>query len=252
MPSPTCAPDQDAAALYRYATRVGYSSCTEDARMSLPAIVDLFQDCVTFQSEDLGVGALDMLDAGAAWFLIHWHIVIDRRPRLFEPVAVGTAVNRFRGVTAERSFSLEDGAGGRLVRASSTWAYMDLASMRPTRPDPAFIAPYRLVPAVEMPPEKRHVSVPDGLRPLAPQTVSRHQIDTNRHANNAQYLAMAIDALPEPPAPRSVRVDYKRPAVLGDAVRPFAARVGDRTVVKLADEAGEPFAIVEFEGRSDA
>ena len=42
--------------MYTFDSRVRYSETGEDGLLSLPAIVDYFQDVSTFQSEDLGIG----------------------------------------------------------------------------------------------------------------------------------------------------------------------------------------------------
>ena len=42
--------------MYTFDSRVRYSETGEDGLLSLPAIVDYFQDASTFQSEDLGIG----------------------------------------------------------------------------------------------------------------------------------------------------------------------------------------------------
>ena len=42
--------------MYTFDSRVRYSETGEEGLLSLPAIVDYFQDVSTFQSEDLGIG----------------------------------------------------------------------------------------------------------------------------------------------------------------------------------------------------
>ena len=42
--------------MYEYKKRIGFSECDTDRRLSVTALIDAFQDCSTFQSEDSGVG----------------------------------------------------------------------------------------------------------------------------------------------------------------------------------------------------
>ena len=42
--------------MYRFESRVRFSEIDHTEMMTLPALVNYFQDCSTFQSEDLGVG----------------------------------------------------------------------------------------------------------------------------------------------------------------------------------------------------
>ena len=39
---------------YRFEGKVRYSEIGEDKCLTLPAILDYFQDCCTFQSEEIG------------------------------------------------------------------------------------------------------------------------------------------------------------------------------------------------------
>ena len=42
--------------MYTFESRVRYSEVDHTELITLPAIINYFQDCSTFQSEDLGVG----------------------------------------------------------------------------------------------------------------------------------------------------------------------------------------------------
>ena len=41
---------------YQFRSRVRYSEIDEDGKLTLPAILNYFQDCCTFHSEDVGLG----------------------------------------------------------------------------------------------------------------------------------------------------------------------------------------------------
>ena len=42
--------------MYSFDSRVRYSEIGHRGTMTLPALINYFQDCSTFQSEDIGVG----------------------------------------------------------------------------------------------------------------------------------------------------------------------------------------------------
>ncbi len=50
--------------------------------------------------------------------------------------------------------------------------------------------------------------------------MARHHIDTNHHVNNAQYVDMARESIPEGLRIREIRADYKKAAVLGNVIIP--------------------------------
>ncbi len=55
--------------MYTFESRVRYSECASDARLSLLGLVNYLQDCSCFQSESLGIGIEDMEKNHYAWFL---------------------------------------------------------------------------------------------------------------------------------------------------------------------------------------
>ena len=116
---------------FEFEARVRYSEVDHRGRLTLPALVNYFQDCSTFQSEVLGVGMAWLKSEQKAWVLSHWQIVVDRYPELCEEIAVGTFAYKFRGLMANRNFYMKDGAGRIIARADSSWVFMDLAKGKP-------------------------------------------------------------------------------------------------------------------------
>ena len=231
---------------FEYPCHVRYSEVGHRGLMTATALIDAFQDCSTFQSEALGIGMAWLKHQMRAWVLTHWHIVIDRYPSLCEEIAVGTFATSFKGFTAKRNFYIKDGSGHLIARADSSWAFINLETGKPMRPGADDIAPYGEHEPLEMPAEARRVKLPDVLEPHAPLTVGRGVIDTNEHVNNCQYVQMALELLPRETAPHTIRVDYRRAAVLGDTIHPMLGRDDDRVVVSLEDGDGSPYAVVEL------
>lgn len=237
---------QNEAVRYEFKTQIRYSQCDHHSCLKAPALIDLFQDCSTFHSEVAGVGVRTLLEQGRAWVLCHWHIVIDRYPEAFEWVTVGTFASRFRSMIADRNFYLLDESDKVIVRAQSTWAYMDLAHNKPLRIEQEHVDKYGLGQALPMPPEKRKVIPFEPTTPLDPVTIARHHIDTNEHVNNSQYVQIALDVVPEELHPFCIRVDFKTSARLGDTVHPSVASDDERTVVELDDVTGNSYALIEL------
>ena len=53
--------------MYEYDIRIGYSRVDEYEKLSIPALIDILQDCSTFQSEDLGLGLSYCRDNNVFW-----------------------------------------------------------------------------------------------------------------------------------------------------------------------------------------
>lgn len=236
-------------AAFEFDAHVRYSETTHNGTMALPALIDIFQDCSIFHSEKIGYGPEFLKNEQKAWVLTHWHIVVDRYPKLAERITVGTFASSFKTVSAGRDFYLRDAEGAVIARAHSTWGFMDLAAGKPVRPTAEHIAAYGLGTPLEMPKESRKIALPDAgeLHACDPITVRRDLIDTNEHVNNSQYVRIALSVLPDEMQPRRARVDYRRSAVLGDAIQPHVTIEEERTVVLLADNDGVPYGVVELQ-----
>ena len=95
--------------MYEYDIRIGYSQVDENKKLSVPALIDLFQDCSTFQSEDLGVGFDYCKEKGLFWVVNSWQAEIDRLPGLCEKVSVFTFPVGFKGFVGKRCFGIRSG-----------------------------------------------------------------------------------------------------------------------------------------------
>ena len=72
-------PQDDAAGnRYEFDSRVRYSEIDHRGTMTLPALINYFQDGSTFQSEELGLGMEKLKKDKKAWVLSYWQNAIRR------------------------------------------------------------------------------------------------------------------------------------------------------------------------------
>ena len=76
--------------MYEYDIRVGYHQTDENKILTIPALIDLFQDCSTFQSEDLGIGVDYCRENGFFWVINNWQVEITSLPQLCDRITVFT------------------------------------------------------------------------------------------------------------------------------------------------------------------
>ena len=69
--------------IYEFSGRVRYSEIDHRGTMTLPALINYFQDCSTFHSESIGLGMERLKLKKKAWVLSYWQIIIDRYPKLY-------------------------------------------------------------------------------------------------------------------------------------------------------------------------
>lgn len=234
--------------MYTFESRVRYSEVDHTELITLPAIINYFQDCSTFQSEDLGVGIDYLKEKQQGWILSSWQIIVNRYPGMGEKIDISTWATGFEGLYGTRNFRMRDEKKETVAYANSIWVFMDMKKGRPVKPDADDIAKYGLDEPLEMEYASRKITLPKETEELAAFPVRKYHIDTNEHVNNCQYVQMALEVLTEEIRVRQARVEYKKSAVYGDEIFPKVAREEGRTVVELCDIKGKPYAVVELIG----
>lgn len=232
--------------IYTFDSRVRYSEVDHKGMLTLPAMMNYLQDCSTFQSEDIGVGLSVLKERKRAWLLSYWQVEAHRFPKLGERITVGTLATGFKGFFGNRNFYIDDENGKRLACANSIWVFIDTETGRPVRPGEEDMSPYGMEEPLEMEYEGRKIRLPDSVQALDSFPVRKAHIDTNEHVNNSQYIQMVMDVLPGDIQVHKLRVDYKKPAVLGNIIFPKVSREAERTVVELCDETGSAYVVAEL------
>ena len=144
-----------------------------------------------------------------------------------------------------RNFALWDRAGEFLIRADSTWVYMNTETRRPERIDQETIDLYSQEKALDMEYMGRKIELPEGMTEYPAFPVRRVQIDTNGHVNNAKYIEMAEEWLPKDSEIKTLRVAYKHAAVHGDMIVPAVKKEENRHTVALKGPEGQVYAVIE-------
>ena len=233
--------------MYSFKSRVRYSEVGSDQKLSLGGLINYFQDCSTFHSEDLGLGIEYMGPKGQAWILSSWQIIINRYPRFGEEITISTWAHGWKAFFGYRNFKMEDANGNVLAYSNTNWIYMNIKTGRPERIPKEISDLYASEPAIPMQEASRKIApVTEGIS-LAPIHVHKYDIDSNNHVNNERYVPMAMECLPDGFTIRQLRVEYRNSAVYGDTIYPLYHQEGDTLKVSLNDANGKPYAIVEFQ-----
>ena len=232
--------------MYEIKTRVRLSEVSADGCMTLPGIINTFQDASIFQSEDLGVGTKYLEEHKKAWVLSSWQIIVERYPKMGESIIATTAPYGFKGFLGMRNFTLETEDGERLSWANSIWTNIDTQTGLPARLTDEDTRGYVLDEKLDMDYAPRKIALPENMTAEEPFAIQKHHLDTHHHVNNCQYISMAADYLPEGFVIRQMRAEYKKQALLGDIFYPSVKQETGKVTVALSTEGGEPYAVVEF------
>jgi acyl-ACP thioesterase len=232
---------------YQFESRVRYSEMDPERKLTRVSLVDYFQDCSTFQSEECGNGLAYLRKQGKAWMILSWQIEIERRPMLGERIVTATWPYGFKAFYGYRNFTMHDADGEMLAKANSVWVLMDVETGHPAKVMPDMVSSYGVLePQLPMEECSRKIKVPEGQEKKDALTVCCYHLDTNRHVNNGQYIRMAEEYLPAGFEPKRLRVEYRRQAKLHDSIVPMVHRDAEHIVVSLCDEQEKPYAIVEY------
>lgn len=235
--------------MYTYEINVGYSVVDAALHMTVPAILDCFQDAAIFEAENGSITVDYLYGRNIAWLLSSWQIVIDRRPALNEKIRITTFPYDFKGFLGYRNFMVTDAKGNRIISASSIWTLIDTVKRRPVKPPQEMIDGYELAEKLDMDYAPRKIALLDEACSTVTQKefqVRRYQIDSNLHMNNVQYVRLAMEMLPEDAEIRELRAEYRKPAVYGDRLMAVARKAGQRHQAALEDGNGDIYALVEF------
>lgn len=234
--------------MYQFKSRVRYTEMNHQRNTMDPSgIINYFQDCSTFQSEDLNLGINYLKSINKIWLMTGWQLIINSQFKLGETITIGTWPYGFNGFYGYRNFIMKNEQDEVLAVANSIWAYIDTITGRPVKVGKDN-AGYTLEPPYAMEYAPRKIDIPDYIAayPDLSFKVIKSNIDSYNHVNNGQYIKMAEEFLPENFVVREMRVDYRAQAVLGDTIIPAVALSGHTCLVVLSGTDGKPYAVIEF------
>lgn len=232
--------------MYTFNSRIRYSETDSQGKLTMLALINYFQDCSTFHSEDVGLGIQYLRDRHLVWVLSSWQIVVERYPLLGEEVTVGTQPYDMKSFIGCRNFWMTDAEGNYVAKANSLWSLLDTQKARPSAVTEEMVRGYGMGEKLDMEYAPRKIAIPQGGGAGEPITVKSHHIDTNHHVNNGQFVNMAMDLLPEGFVIRQLRAEYKKQAFLNDILIPYVAADDGKVTVALTDRANAPYVTVEF------
>lgn len=232
--------------MYTYEINAGYSAMDASLCMTVPAILDCFQDAAIFEAENGKITVEYLYSRHIAWLLNSWQIVIDRRPALNERIKIATSPYDFKGFVGYRNFTMADANGDVIVKAASVWTLMDTEKGCPSRLTQELQDGYELDPKLDMEYAPRKIVLSGDGKVQEQFRIRRCQIDSNQHMNNVEYIKLAMETLPEDIEIRELRAEYKKAAHYGDEISLVVIKAEGKHQVVLKDSEGSIYAVVEF------
>ncbi len=232
--------------MYSLNYKVTTSTCDSEGRLKLFSALQMMQDCSEMWIDSEPGVKQFFEEQNMAQLLASRQVEVIRVPEYKEELTVTTSVYGMKPMFGFRNTFIYDAEGKPCYRTWSMGAFVDKSNGKLKRVDDATIASMHLEPQLEMNYGDRRIILPkEGGEVLAQIKVLRADIDYNRHMNNANYIRMAMELLPENFDVKGLRVEYRVAAKLGDVLTPTVYRIDGGVVVALSI-GSEACAIIEF------
>lgn len=232
--------------MYSINYKVTTSTCDSEGRLKLYSALQMMQDCSEMWIDSEPGVKQYFAEQNMAQLLASRQVEVTRVPEYKEELTVKSTVYGMKPMFGFRNTFIYDAEGNPCYKTWSMGAFVDKSNGKLKRVDDATIVSMTLEPQLEMNYKDRRIILPkaDG-REFEPIKVLRADIDYNKHLNNANYIRMAMELLPEDFDVKGLRVEYRVPARLGDQLIPTVFQIEGGIIVSLSI-GSEISAIIEF------
>ena len=256
--------------MYSLTYKVTTSTCDSEGKLKLYSALQMMQDCSEMWIDSEPGVKQYFTEQNMAQLLATRQVEIVRVPEYKEKLTVTTSVYGMKPMFGFRNTFIYDAQGKPCYKTWSMGAFVDKVAGKLKRVDDATIQSMTLEPQLEMNYKDRRIILPkgrsseshpslledgrvateldkvkDGGEVLEPIKVLRADIDYNKHMNNANYVRMAMELLPEDFVVSGLRVEYRVAAKLGDCLTPTIYKIADGIIISLSI-GSEVSAIIEF------
>jgi acyl-ACP thioesterase len=232
--------------MYSLIYKVTTSTCDSEGKLKLYSALQMMQDCSEMWIDSEPQVKDYFARENMAQLLASRQVEIVRVPDFKEELTVTTSVYGMKPMFGFRNTFIYDAEGKPCYRTWSMGAFVDKANGKLKRVDDTVAGSLLIEPQLEMNYKDRRIILPktEG-EVLKSVKVMRSDIDYNKHLNNANYVRMAMELLPEDFEIKGLRVEYRVAAKLGDMLVPTIYKHNGVIIVSLS--IGEDVStIIEF------
>ena len=232
--------------MYSLNYKVTTSTCDSEGKLKLYSALQMMQDCSEMWIDSEPQVKDYFARENMAQLLASRQVEIVRVPDFKEELTVTTSVYGMKPMFGFRNTFIYDTEGKPCYRIWSMGAFVDKANGKLKRVDDTVAGSLLIEPQLEVDYKDRRIILPkEGGEVLERIKVLRADIDYNRHMNNANYVRMAMELLPEDFEIKGLRVEYRVAAKLGDMLIPTLYYIDGGLIVALS-VGNETSAIIEF------
>lgn len=181
--------------IYRTHYKLENSDVNLHRRLRTSRLFEMLQTGCVRHTEELGAGRKKTLDQGILWVVIQQYLEIHRMPEYDEEITVETWPGKTMHVLFPRYFRVLDNQGQVLINGSALWTLIDSHTRKMV-----FADQY----GIDVPGEDHEGQAPlphaiktENADHHTAFTVPYSYCDLNGHMNNARYLDLAEDVIPD-------------------------------------------------------
>lgn len=172
---------------FRTEMRAMPSMCDRNSVMSIPAILDMFQDIAGIHADSVGIGALELEEKGLFWIVSKIRLRVNKKPLVEEMLEAETWIQPADRVSCERDWALYKD-GEQLAYVRSIWAALRRSDLRPGRMSDFYPDSDFTIAAPDDRPFTRMGKSFEGAEALGEYRIRSVDIDRGGHMNNVNYV----------------------------------------------------------------
>ena len=229
---------------YVTASRTG-----ENGKLKLVSMVDLMQDCSQLWMQSEPTLNQYFSDNNMSQLLVSRQLDIKRIPVYGEKLTTTTSIYECQSMYGFRNTVIYDEQHKPCVVSWSMGAFVSLSTNRMAKVPQDILTDMVMDEKIDMEYLDRKIVIPTDtkLESLDPFKVLKNDIDMNKHMNNAHYIRLAVEYLPDNYKPRRMRIEYKLPAKFGDEIYSSILKMpNDKIYISLKNKSDKLYSVIEF------
>ncbi len=220
--------------IFKKTIRINYSDLDFKGRLKTISILNFLQDSACIHASQLGISGFELAAENFAWVISKYRIKVVKSPQWNDEVVIKTWRIPCKNLYEFRYFNIRNKTGINLINASGIWVMIKKENCRPVRlsrfmTDSMFTVNYNKSDL----PSDLPFDTPDDIQSLKlkcpekihcklPFKVRMHDLDLNRHVNNAVYVEWAAETVPleftELYRPEQIDVSFHKASFYGDNI----------------------------------
>jgi len=192
----------------------------------LTSICNFLQEGASMHAESAGFGFDDMMKNNQVWVLARLKVIIETYPVWKEQLKLKTWSRGKEGIFYVRDFTIDDGQNNTIIKATSSWAALNIKSRRPEIVQGLENGLFSLREQKAI--DEKLEKLPDLQSPafLRKRKIEYTDIDLVYHVNNVKYIELIINSFPKETNSekkvKSIEINYLGEAKYGEDVLIFS------------------------------